>query len=443
MFSLNARLFAAAMATGSGFWFFQTQNARDYTLSLLIGVGILALSLRVLEARSQPGAQKPAALWAMIGLMATAPFVHFYLMYECLAVLIILGLFCPQWRLLLAAVLAALVATSEAYVHLVIARHTMYSLTNNWIQSNASWFLDNLRAAQQGAVNKFGLLALALCGLAAVYAHLRHPPGRNTANKPHRTTVSPADAPLLRRGLFPGDPVLILTAGVPILVLAGGIASSILITPNLLDRNLLVASPFLWGLYAWLYDAGPGRWRAWPRLAINLALAALVLTMATLVTQRMLPRTEAFRAGAALVESFPACRGADIPVFSVERTAPDHLAFQDQTVKIAYDRYLAGFATSRVVNVEPGIPQPLPADLRADIQRRIDGAGCPVIGWASHDPDLQHLNGLPAKMLTLADRPGASSRVAAKTFQYYGYGAHHRLKPPETIVIFMNRDQTP
>ena len=59
-FSLAARLFAAAMATGSFFWFYQTQNARSYTLSLLIGVGILAISLSVLAGADRPVHLRPA-----------------------------------------------------------------------------------------------------------------------------------------------------------------------------------------------------------------------------------------------------------------------------------------------------------------------------------------------------------------------------------------------
>ena len=68
-FSLAARLFAAAMATGSFFWFYQTQNARSYTLSLLIGVGILAISLSVLARRSRKDSRLPLRLAGLAVLM--------------------------------------------------------------------------------------------------------------------------------------------------------------------------------------------------------------------------------------------------------------------------------------------------------------------------------------------------------------------------------------
>jgi uncharacterized membrane protein len=48
-FSLAGRLFGAGVATGSGFWFYQSQNVRDYGLSLLIAALILSLSLAILR----------------------------------------------------------------------------------------------------------------------------------------------------------------------------------------------------------------------------------------------------------------------------------------------------------------------------------------------------------------------------------------------------------
>src|SRR5262245_26919226 len=54
-FSLPARLFGAAMATGSLFWFFQAQNVRSYALCLLIGAGILSGCLSLLDEQREPG----------------------------------------------------------------------------------------------------------------------------------------------------------------------------------------------------------------------------------------------------------------------------------------------------------------------------------------------------------------------------------------------------
>src|SRR6266852_1068262 len=76
-FSLPARLFGAAMATGSLFWFYQAQNARSYALGLLISTGVMALGLSLLPGRGR------SRLWVpgLLALMIAGSFVHFYVMY--------------------------------------------------------------------------------------------------------------------------------------------------------------------------------------------------------------------------------------------------------------------------------------------------------------------------------------------------------------------------
>ncbi|CAN0142515.1 unnamed protein product, partial [Phaeothamnion confervicola] len=86
-FSLAARLFGAAMATGSFFWFYQAQNARGYSLAFVIGVAMLAISLSILAKRARQETRMAPELAGLAVLMLTGSFVHFYLMYECLAIL--------------------------------------------------------------------------------------------------------------------------------------------------------------------------------------------------------------------------------------------------------------------------------------------------------------------------------------------------------------------
>jgi hypothetical protein len=420
VFSLNARLFAAAMATGSRFWFYQTQNARDYALCLLIGAGVVVLALRLLTDRSPKLPGKSPALWSLLGLMVVSAFTHFYLMYECLAVLIVLGLFRPRWRWLLAAAFATLILLAEAYIHLVIAPHTQYSMTHSWMQNNAGWYRFNLIDAFHDSVNSLALLALAVCVAAALLARLRKSP-------------EVGEWPLL-------SPVLILCIGTPAIVLAGGIASSSLISPNFTSRNLLVASPFLWGFYAWLYASGPERCRGWMRTAVTSALAVFALAMMTIVGGRTQTHNESFRESAAWIKTFPACRSAEIPVLSVENAAWVRPGFDDVIVKTAYDHYLAGFAPLSVIGLE-STPQDLPASLRADIQHRIDGAGCPIVGWVSQGYDPKDPTALSRRWLTLFDRPKASQGLAVKTFETYTYGIRRHPEPSGTAVLFMNRDQ--
>jgi hypothetical protein len=437
-FSLNARLFAAAIATSSGFWYFQSQNARDYTLSLLIGAGVLALSLKVLQARQRPGAEKPAALWALFGLMVLSAFTHFYLMYECLAVLIILGVFCRQWRGLLAVAFVSLLVISQAYVHFVIQRYTLYSLTTTWIGNGPLWYLFNLIHARKDTINRLAILALAICAVSALYVCFR---GQGSA--------APRKTPALLRGRVSwmeqiaalADPVPVLCLGVPVIVLLGGIVSSTLISPNFTDRNMLVVSPFLWGAYAWIYSVGPERSSPRLQLAAVSVLSALALVMMTAVAGRAQPHNEPFKASAEWIQTFPACRGTEIPVLTLENpswTRPDFYAL---VVKDAYGRYLNGFATPRLVWVAS--PNGLPGDLRAEIQRRVDGQDCPIIGWSSHGFDMRFLGPVSKGILATVGRPTAAATLAVKKFETYSSGLDRHAEPSGTFVLYMTRDPHP
>jgi hypothetical protein len=420
-FSLNARLFAAAMATGSGFWFYQTQNARDYGLCLLIGAGLLALALRLLEESAAP---RTRALWGLLGLMAVSPFIHFYLMYESLAVLMVLAVFRPDLRWRLGVAFVALLAVSEAYVHFVIARHAQYSLTSSWIQNGLGWYRNQLTDARRDTVNSLGFLSLALCVLAAILAGL----GRRKDGE----------------ALLPLGPILVLCLGVPVIILGGGVLSSIIVSPNFTARNLLIASPFFWSFYAWLYAAGPDRLRGWMKVAATAILSVLALGMATLVLSRGQTHNESFRESAAWIKTFPACRGVVIPVLSVERSAWVRPGFDDVIVKTAYGHYLAGYAPLRVIGLDWTSPAEVPDDLRAEVQRRIDGVGCPIIGWASQGYDPRDKEALPRRWLALFDRAGATRGLAVKTFEIYSYGLGRApAATSPTVVLFMNRDQRP
>src|SRR6478609_8619913 len=85
IFSLPARLFGAAMATGSLFWFDQAQNARSYGLCLLIVSGVLVVSLALLKPDRQ---RRRLLLVALLALAAAGSFTHFYVLYVSLSVLI-------------------------------------------------------------------------------------------------------------------------------------------------------------------------------------------------------------------------------------------------------------------------------------------------------------------------------------------------------------------
>lgn len=416
-FSLPGRLFGAAMATGSLFWFFQAQNARSYALCLLISTAVLALGLSVLLEKPRRRLLVPG----LFALMAVGSFVHFYVMYLCLAVLIVLALFERRDRGVMVAAAVFLVVTTGLYVKLVIEPFSQVSLGNNWYPNTPGWYVAVLRSCVQYTLGELGLVAFAAC--AAVIVATRLPvPGAAPA----------ADRQSLARRLRP-DRVTAFLVGVPLLVLAGGIVSSTLLAPNFFDRNFLVVSPFFWGLAARAYDAAVEKASPSLRVALTSVLAFLVLAMASIVTSRLPSGTapamyEPFRQSAAWIETLPACRGQILPVVTTDDPAwykPGYAAF---IYEGGYARYLHGFAKPQLVFSRDRSPASLSPALKAELQRRLDGAGCPVVAWAAHNMSPTVIAAIQDRLLAALDRPDAGPLFVKERFDdgSVGYVLHVR-----------------
>ena len=113
-FSLPARLFGGAMATGSLYWFVQSQNARNYSLALLVGAGILALTLALLDEGSRREKAPSRLLVPLLVLILIGAFTHFYVVFESVGALMVLFVWRPRQRLLMVAAAAAVVSEDES-----------------------------------------------------------------------------------------------------------------------------------------------------------------------------------------------------------------------------------------------------------------------------------------------------------------------------------------
>ncbi len=128
-------------------------------------------------------------------------------------------------------------------------------------------------------------------------------------------------------------------AAVPLLVLTGGISSSLLITPNFSPRYLLVCAPFLWGLCARLYDALQSDHLRAVRLGANIVLPVAVLGMATIVMDRLRPSTEPmlwsepFRLTADWIRNLPECRDQLVLVLNTDSPAGSNRAMPRKFTK--------------------------------------------------------------------------------------------------------------
>lgn len=404
-FTLSGRLFAGALATGSLFWFFQSQNARFYTLCLTFSAAILLLALSIL--RQPRHAAKWGGLAVLAGVLLLGTILHYYFTIEGIAVLTVLFLYRPRERLALCLIAGSLVAASLLYLRLVVDPHVQIDPNNFYIPRTFDWYPYMLRSAFHYAYGRAGALALALCGTAIVAGHF----------------LAKRAPPKLREAVARGE-VELLIVGVPVLTLAGAIASSILLSPNLTDRNLLICSPFLWALSARLYDGAQRSIGAVGGAVLDLALAVIALWMASIVLQRTSPQaspylwSEPFRQSAEWIKTLPACRGAIIPVVDLDRKTWYRGDYADRLFGAIYGRYLGGYARTKIVYLEDIEGHRIDPDMAAEMRGRLDGKGCPVIAWSAHGVYLDAVPGMRSALLAALGRQDAPAELAtAHVFQ--------------------------
>ncbi|MDP1964619.1 MAG: hypothetical protein Q8K93_20760 [Reyranella sp.] len=377
-FSLPARLFGAAMATGSFFWFYHAQNARGYSLSFVIGVGILAISLSILAKRSQPDARLLPHLAGLAVLMLVGSFVHFYLMYECLAVLIVLGYFCPRQRIVLIAFACVLLTVTGLYVKYVIEVFSQYSTTTNWIHGDPVWYASQLRTAVIYSFTKKALLALAICAgafaLQRLFVMRQLRLGWTVSLPPGAAAAAPKPG-FLALGRFPLDPETALFVGVP-------------------GAERLV------------------------RAGANLALSAIVLWMAiTMVAGRAKPWNEPFRESAEWIRSFPACRDRPILIINAQPRAWFKPGYSEVLYADFYGNYLGNFAQPEVVFIEDIRAHKVPEDVKDYLRWRIDGNGCPILAWSIHLITEEEFAAAGQELLKAVGRPNAGRIVQTKVLR--------------------------
>lgn len=430
-FSLPARLFGGAMATGSVFWFFHSQNARHYAFCMMISAILLALCLVLLRERGQRDASVTRLLIGLVALAFVASFVHFYLMYECVAVLLILALFRRRERPLMIVVAGLLLLAVALYMKFVVTPYSQITPGNYWLQSHPGWYVYMLKNSIAYAYGVPGIVAIGLCIAAFVVRRIfPNPPGGGEG-------AAQAAAELPSLGRFPLDPVTVMLVGVPILIVMAGVASSILVAPNFSDRYFLVCAPFLWGLSARLYDAAKADAPRFVELALNLLLSAVVLWMATVVVGRLLPKrdlkawSEPFRQSADWIRALPECRNQIVPVISPDRKAWYKPGYADRLYEGVYGRYLHGFAMPRLILMEDAVANNVPADVSAELQRRVDGTGCPILAWSAHNTNTEDFALARTGLLKSAGRLAAETAVRTETFRdgHQGFVVYVDRKP--------------
>jgi len=434
--SLNGRLFAAALATGSEFWFDQVQNARSYALTLVVGTAVVILALNLLSAQASGKRPSLAASAGLIALMLFGVFIHFYLLYAALAVLMVLWVYLPGRRWTMALGLLILLAAALLYLHFIVHAYMQLNTGSNWIPNTFDWYANQIRQAVDNFASWKGFLAIGLAAFGALLAVRT----RNSRQTPTPNAAAPAPTPFalvlrLSQGI---DPKAALCLGVPVIVLVGGMVSSVIISPNFTYRNILLCAPFLWCACALVYDAGIQKGPTRYAKAATVILCGLALVMATVVAGRTVPRNEPYREAATWLKSLPACRGQVIPVIDPDMRAWARPGYLETVIGSESAHYLEPDARVQTIFFKDAVAGEAPAALKGDIKARLAGQGCPVIAWWTHlatrDAVVAAARGLTAG----AGAPDAMARLRIKTFKTYLFGAQRRLLGPTSFIVYLD-----
>jgi hypothetical protein len=387
-----ARAFASACAVGSGFWFFQAQNDRNYGLAMFALAALLALALQ------ESAADRKESPWRLAGLLAAgflASLTHFYAFLGTGAVFAMLVLTVRGMgrKAIFAAEGAAILAVELVYIHVLVG-HTKQNLHQMWFSNDPGFIANELLHAFTSGLGP-GSVAAAI--LLAGFALWRR----------ERPAVGPDQAGWLAAAAALGLFALI----------AGGLAVSLLFAPSFSDINVLTGSPFIWALLGVLYDRGApreGEPKAW---MLATALAALIgLQLAAMLPERFSIHTEQWRETARAVAQLPGCQGGEVPAVAPSRFAAPTPFYLELFRREFFGRYLAG-GSDRIQAYPVDAFGGAKADgrLRALLSARVHGQDpCPLLAWAAHDmkPD-----GAAQLAAAIAGATGVdANRIEVRTF---------------------------
>jgi len=418
--SLPSRLFAAAMATASEFWFYQAQNARSYGLALFLGAALVVVALRLYRS---PAAPKGSHLALLAAVSFAGAFVHWYGALLALSVTVVLALWSPSGRARLIALAAALFLAVLLYVKLAVGAHAVFSTTSSWIGGSLGWYVSETRMAASQTLTPVSAAALAIClgsMLFAAPAAMRRLRGARSRQELAHTPFG----------------TLLFCLAVGTIFVGAAVASSILMSPNFIARNLLLYSPFLWTAVAALYDSGVAEAAPLWRGAANLALGVSALVMSLIVLNRALPHNDPFRESALWIAAQPACRGQALPVIT-DDSAPEEQAASRYFAKEGFGYYLG-----RPDLIVPFFEQEVagavvPPALRALAANRVRG-GCPVLAWGVHGFSGEDARRLADRLAPIVREQAPARRVEIRSFDAYDYGLFDRAAHPAAFVIVVD-----
>lgn len=406
--STTAIAFACAVGTMSDFWFYQSQNARSYALSMALAAGMLSAAL-AFRRRVRSHTDFPTAHWIGLSVLAlVASFTHAYLLLAQGMILLVLILTSPSWRTRAALVATGLVVLAFNVMYYKMLVHSSeQDLQNLWFSNDTGFFYQQTHQAITFLIAGQVAIVVALLLLFACRRLIVGEPFFVFDNQDTRWATA-------------------LACTVLVGIIACGIGVSLVVAPSFSDRNLLTCSPFAWFLMGRLYDAVGPRGDTRKSSVVAIFTMLMVGSYLLLLPGRELSRNEGWRATSHYVQQLQGCAGQPLPAMLPYRFGHESEYFRTLAQREFFDYYMpegtkaVAYMPGELAARHPvsGLPE-----LLASRAANADVGGCPLLAWAIHDLD----EGSALKIaLDLARQPGvAPHRVLMQEFNTY---VRERLK---------------
>lgn len=411
--SPTATAFACAIATTSLFWYEQAQNARNYTLAMVISAALLATAIDV-GRRVRAGERFTAGAWLWLTVLGVAGSqVHPYMLLMVGMLLLFLLITARTWPQRIGVSVSGVIVLGLYIGLLWLMTHTTkHDFHDTWFSNSAKFFGSHLRRVVFHFMSR-QLLLVVVAMLLVLW--LRRP------------RVAYVDEQHLSNWTAR------LCGFVCVGVILSGIAVSLLVAPSFSYRNVLVCAPFGWFLLARLYDAASARLDTRAMAIVAVATIVLLGSQAiALMRGRLLPANEPWRASAAFVQGLPGCADATLPVITDPGT---YGVGMTPAVHAMMERHYYGYYLPATYH-----PYAYLADdwVRHAGELMQSNGTCPVLGWVLHDvSDEDRALALARQFLS---QPGVENhQLVVQEFLSYDL-SWLAWKPQPTAFVFLRAE---
>jgi len=374
----------------------------------------IALAIQ-LERRSRSNTASKFDGFAFSAVCAVASFTHFYALFAVVFLHLAVALKTPTRRTVMALSGLGIVTAVATYVHFVTQPLAMFSTKFNWIGGNVQWYVGQIIEVLRSTIGAFAGIAVAGMIVLAAWIHIRHRENNTLdSREKHAGGIIPR---LVTTTAGISLPTLLIFG--PVFILIAGVASSVIVAPNLTARNVLTGVPFIWLGFAWLYDRSMTRLAGGIGAWVATASALLALLGGSVVLARSVPANEPWREADALMATYPDCPLRPVVVVMNEDPRWIKPGFSSVVTSAAATHYHRSGMAPVGVYARDIVSGKLPAGLTAALKARFANPSCPVVAEWVHQADPALLPAILDGMARALDLPDATIALKVTTLHYW------------------------